>query len=736
MKHFALSFILFLASLLSFAAPARYGEVTLTQPDGTRFTAIFSGDEFMKIKVTETGEAIIQDEDGWWSYAVYDANGNKKSIGCHVGYATSDTNLAACRNIPYDLLAHKANLKRNKAEYNRIQRTPAPVMMKAGAEPTSKNKAGLVILAQFKDATESFRYTRDQFFAMLNQHGYSVNGATGSVKQYFDDQFNGKYEFSFDVPDVIVTLSQNRAYYGGNDEDGSDVRPQYMIVEACQLADQYVDFSKYDEDGDGEVDNVFVFFAGLDEASGASEDHIWSHSWYIKDGAKIDLTLDGVVINRYACSSELSGGNYKDAVMTSIGTFCHEYSHTLGLMDLYDTDYDQGGFAAATWRKTSLMDGGNYNNNSNTPPYYNAFERAMLGISEPIEITEAGTYELPPINEGVYYQINTTTENEIFLIEYRGGKGWDAHLGGSGVLIYHVDLSTKPSGVSYRYGRDVPAYYRWYSNELNALADHQCVDIIEADQRQDQFTSYTNATYKQLSQSLTGLFFPYQQTNYLTPNTKPGLACWGDTEVKYAITGIKVENGKASFNVVGFSADAMPVPANIEIESFQDCAILSFGSTFEFSGEAEITYGESGKETTTVVVPSYETGRWAAELTGLKPSTSYSVQIAFKLEEFQGDFATKTFMTKKQKSTGLPYIYFATTERNEDGSFATGTRTPLKVYNAVGAKKITWTLDGKTINTSPDGYYYINASGTLKAHITWEDESEEVIIKKIRVSDK
>lgn len=736
MKHFALSLILFFVSLVLFAAPARYGKVTLTQPDGTRFTAILSGDEFMKIKVTETGEAIIQDEDGWWSYAVYNEKGHKISTGCHVGYASSDTNLAACRNIPYDLLAHKANLKRNEAEYNRIQRTPAPVMMKANAEATQKNKAGLVILAQFKDASESFRYTRDQFVSMLTQPGYSVNGATGSAKQYFDDQFNGMYDFSFDVPNVIVTLSQNRAYYGANDESGGDVLPQYMVVEACQLADQYVDFAKYDQDGDGEVDNVFVFFAGLDEASGGPDDHIWSHAWYIKDGAKIDLVLDGVVINRYACSSELLGNDYRTAVMTSIGTFCHEYSHTLGLMDLYDTDYDQGGYAAATWRYTSLMDGGNYNNNSNTPPYFNALERETMNISAPIEITKAGSYELPPINEGVYYRINTTTDDEYFLIEYRDGKGWDAHMGGSGVMIYHIDLSTQLSGVSYRYGRDVPAYYRWYSNELNALASHQCVDIIEADQREDQFKSYTNSTYQQLQRSLSGIFFPYQKTNYLTPNSKPGLTCWGDTEVKYAITGIKVENGKATFNVVGFSADAMPVPANVEIESFQDCAILSFGSTFEFSGDAEITYGESGKDPKVITVPSYEAGRWAAELTGLTPSTSYSVQIAFKLEEFQGDFTNKTFMTKKQKSTGLPYIYLATTERNEDGSFATGTKTPLKVYNAVGAKKITWTLDGKEITTSPDGYYYINASGTLKACITWEDESEEVIIKKVRVSDK
>lgn len=736
MKHFALSLILFFVSLVLFAAPARYGKVTLTQPDGTAFTAILSGDEFMKIKTTETGEAIIQDADGWWSYAVYDEKGHKKSTGCHVGDKISGTDLASSRNIPYSLLAHKAFLKRKEVEFNRTQGVPVPMMKNAAETPVQKNKAGLVILAQFKDATESFRCTREQFVSMLTQQGYSENGATGSAKQYFDDQFNGMYDFSFDVPDVIVTLSQNRAYYGANGNDGNDVRPQYMVVEACTLADPYVDFAKYDQDGDGEVDNVFVFFAGLDEASGAPDDHIWSHAWYIKDGAQINLTLDGVVINRYACSSELLGSDYRTAVMASIGTFCHEYTHTLGLPDFYDTDYDQGGFSASLWRFTSLMDGGNYNNNSNTPPYFNAVEREIMNISAPIEITKAGTYELPPINEGVYYKINTTTEEEYFLIEYRDAKGWDAYTGGSGVVIYHVDKSKSSSGVSYLYGREVPAYYRWYSNEVNALASRQCADLIEADVREDQFSSYTNSSYQQLQRSLSGIFFPYQKTNYLTPNTTPGLKCWGDTEVKYAITGIKVENGKASFNVVGFSADSMPVPANVEIESFQDCAILSFGSTFEFSGNAEITYGETGKETKTIVVPSYETGRWAAELTGLTPLTSYTVQIAFRLDEFQGDFSTKNFMTKKQKSTGLPYIYLATTARNEDGSFATGTKTPLKVYNAVGAKKISWTLDGKEIKTSPDGYYYINTSGTLQACITWEDESEEIIIKKIRVSDK
>jgi hypothetical protein len=222
----------------------------------------------------------------------------------------------------------------------------------------------------------------------------------------------------------------------------------------------------------------------------------------------------------------------------------------------------------------------------------------------------------------------------------------------------------------------------------------------------------------------------------VNPDSKPGLKCWGKSTIDFAITGIKIENGKATFNVVGYDAEALPVASNIEIETFQDCAILTFDSSYEFDGIAEVSYAVSGEDSKTINVQSYELGHWAVELKGLKPSTSYSAQIAFKQGEYQGDFATKTFMTKKQKSTGLPYIYLASTERNEDGSFPTGTKTPLKVYNAVGAKSIVWSFNGVEIKPDGDCYYRFSSSGTLKAYITWEDESEEVIIKKVRVSDK
>ena len=703
----------------------------MTQPDGSRFYAYISGDEFMKIKTTEDGEAIVQDADGWWSYAKYDVDGNKISSGCHVGDKSQGSVIAESRNIPYDILSRRASLKRGQADFFRVQHSGRQHSLKASSN--QKNKAGLVILAQFAGEDEKFRYTKEDFVALLTQKGYSVKGSTGSAKEYFDDQFNGMYEFSFDVTD-IVTVSKSRSYYGGNTSTGDDSNPHKMVIEACKLADASVDFKKYDQDGDNVVDNVFVFFAGLDEAAGATEDHIWSHSWYIYSGARENLILDGVRIDRYACSSELSGNVYVNPPMTKIGTFCHEYSHTLGLPDFYDTDYNQGGYAAGLWRNTSLMDGGNYNNSSATPPYFNAIEREILGLADPVVITEASDFELPPINQGTYYRINTSTEDEYFLIEYRDGKGWDKYIGGQGVMIYHVDKSKNLSGHSYLYNQDIPAYYRWASQvEINSLASHQCADIIEADKRKDTFSTYSDNNYQSLQNSLQGLFFPFGNVNYLTSLTNPGLKGWGDTKVGYAITDIAVKDGKASFSVVPFSGEALPTAVKISKEIYQDCAIVRFNSSVPFVGDAKIVYNAAGKPATTVMLPSYKQGAWALELTKLDPMTSYTVQITFVQDGVFGETVKTTFMTKKQEDSVMPYIYFGDASRNADGSFNKGTIIPLRVYNASGAEKIRWTFNGSEAKRDEDLYYRLTNSGTLKAYITWEDGSEEVIIKNLKV---
>lgn len=731
MKRVILLVFLICSTLALFASPVRNGRVLLTQPDGSSFYALISGDEFLKIKTTEAGEAIIQGEDGWWCYAKYDVDGNKFSSGCHVGDRSQESAAAQSRNIPYHTLTRRALEKRRSAELFHIQHDGRQRSMKAQSD--QKNKAGLIILAQFSGTNEKFTYRKEDFVKMLTQKGYSVNGATGSAKEYFDDQFNGMYDFSFDVTD-IVTVSKSRSYYGSNTSSGDDAYPHKMVIEACKLVDGSIDFKKYDQDGDQVVDNVFVFFAGLDEAAGASDDHIWSHAWYIYGGARENLFLDGVRIDRYACTSELDGNSYANPPMAGIGTFCHEYTHTLGLPDFYDADYDQGGYAASLWLSTSLMDGGNANNDGNTPPYLNSIEREILGLSEPIVIDKAGDYELPPINQGIYYRINTSTEDEYFLIEYRDKKGWDKYIGGQGVLIYHVDKSKNDAGYSYLYEKNISAYDRWSSQvEINALSSHQCADLIEADKRKDSFTSYDDNTYWNLMRSLQGVFFPYGNVNYLTPLTTPGLKGWGATAVDYAITNIAIADGKATFSAIGFSDDAIPTPTKISKEIYQDCVILRFNSDLPFVGNARVVYNASGQKAETVIVPSYKEGSWVVELDRLKPMTSYTVQITFVQDGVSGETVETTFMTKKQEDGVMPYIYFGGASRNDDGSFQRGTIIPLRVYNSSDAVSVKWSFDGSTVKRDDDLHYRLIKSGVLKAYITWEDGSEEVIIKNIKV---
>ena len=382
------------------------------------------------------------------------------------------------------------------------------------------------------------------------------------------------------------------------------------------------------------------------------------------------------------------------------------------------------------------MDGGNYNNDGNTPPYFNAMEREILGLSQPVVIDSPGTYELPPINQGKYYRINTSTEDEYFLIEYRDNSNWDRYIGGSGILVYHVDKSRNSSGYSYLYDKTVTAYERWDSQvDINTLAEHQCADLIEADGRPDTFSNYTNKDYIDLQRSLKGLFFPSSKGNSLTPVSLPGLGCWENSSVALAVTDINISDGKASFNVVTFSLDNMPTPVNVQKDVFQDGAIISFESSFEFSGEAKVEYGPSGGSMRSVLVNSYQPGKWAIELKGLSSTTSYSLQISFVSQGVAGLSAKSPFMTKKQSTSELPYIHMDSEGRNEDGTFKKGAKLPLKVYNTKGVEEIIWKFNGQTITSGPDLYYRLESSGTMEAHLLRNDGSEDVIIREIRVYD-
>ena len=718
-RHIIATFVLFLSGISAFAGPAGRSPVYLRQPDGTVFQAMIKGDEFTRIKTTAAGHSIIQDSDGWWCYAVYGADGSKTSSGCKVGQDTPSDILSASTAIPYEVLSQKASERRRtdaasagEPVFKRMKKS-GKVSTKAGSEPLTKH--ALVILAEFKDVR--FQYTRDDFIGLLTEEGYSVNGATGSAKEYFDDQFNGLMEFDFHVSD-IVTLQKNRAHYGGNDSSGDDQKPAEMIADACMLADEEIDFSMFDDDGDGEADNVFVFFAGHDEAEGGAEECIWSHSWNIYRGAGIRLDLDGIMIDRYACTSELSlafdssGKAYE--YLTGIGTFCHEYSHTLGLPDFYDTDYEEsGGVSAGLWSRTSLMDGGNYNNLGNTPPNYNAIERMIAGINEPETITRSGTYSLGMIQEtNRSYIAAGSSEDEFYLLECRAVKGWDANIGGSGLLVYRLDLSDG-------------GFETWTRlNEVNIDPTHQLADLMEADGRQDGFG--TTDEYRSYIGNIAGIFFPHGSSEFSLEGLGFSLAAIKRNDQWTAVT----------FNFLGSDDPLMPPSvADITKDVFADAAIINFESSYIHEGPATVSWGRSGKDKETVEVMPYSPGKYSVTLENLESSgKTYDIDIMFISDGMEGETSSISIMTKRMPATDWPYIYLGNTARNSDGSFKKGTRFPLRVYGAEGAAEILWEFNGRAVTTGGNGYYVINESGSLQATIYREDGGTDKVLKEITIS--
>lgn len=734
----------FIFSLTAHSAPARKGLIYLNQPDGTSFSAYISGDEFMKVTTTAQGHAVIQDSEGWWCYAGYDNEGRKHNTGWKVGTSAPEVIMSESLRIPYGALHTNAAMKRNSLNLKEEQPILARIIKQNNVSTKAGSgivKHGLIILAQFKDVR--FSYSREDFVDMLTQEGYNLNGATGSAKEYFDAQLGGSFDFSFDVSD-IVTLPETMAFYGGNGTDGSDKNPAQMIVDACRLADKDIDFSVYDDDNDNMVDNVFVFFAGGDEAEGAGDDCIWSHAWYIYSGAGKNLTLDGRKIDRYACTSELTrryseNGKYRE-ILAGIGTFCHEYFHTFGIPDMYDTDYEEsGGTAAGLWAWTSLMDAGNQNNYGNTPPNLNAIEREFLGVSEPVMIDRDGGFSLTPIHTGGrYFRLDTDTKDEYYLIECRAEEGWDRYIGGKGMLVYHIDRADRNAGYSDGYDRDVTALHRWmYANEVNCRPDHQCADLVEADSRQDSFSSGTDGFAAAL-QNIRGIFFPSGDATSIKAEGKPGFAFWSGNVGEVSITNIRETGNGVSFNVIGFSDTVLPPTATgIMTEAFMDAAIIRFESDRPFDGEAVVAWGRTGNATDTLRVSPYESGKYSVTLERLQPDNkTYTAEIFFEVAGITSEAVPASFMTKKTPVVQWPFIYMNGVEKNSDGTLPAGSKLPLRVYNATDAAEIRWTFDGKAIKAGGDGYYTADRSGELKAHIIMEDGSEETIMKEIIIGEE
>jgi hypothetical protein len=147
-------------------------------------------------------------------------------------------------------------------------------------------------------------------------------------------------------------------------------------------------------------------------------------------------TDDGVNVGLYSVEPE----EHESGALISIGVFCHEFGHVLGLPDLYDYDYDAAGvglwclMAAGSW-------GGDYHS-PETPVHASAFCKYLLGWTQPqtITIDTAGiTVAAAETNSQSYRFVESGPE--YFLIENRQKTGFDLNLPGAGLLVWHIDES-------------------------------------------------------------------------------------------------------------------------------------------------------------------------------------------------------------------------------------------------------------------------------------------------------
>jgi immune inhibitor A len=427
--------LLLLATRL-WAVPAAPDWQTV-ETDAGSFRLKVMGDEFCNWLIDEQSASLLLDRDGRLCYAEVD----------HTGQL-----LASSRIYDPTLAAPEWSIGA-RPDSHWIARNIDPLRQEAH-QPATRNERVegqwdvLLIMIQFPDLNNV--YQTDAFEAMMNEPGYD---GTGSFNDYFSDMSYGRYSTEASVTGWY-TAENEHDYYGYN--QGYQVARQ-LVREAVLAADADVDFSQFDNSGDGRVDALMIVHTGHGAEEG-DQTNIWSHRWSLGNQA---LELDGVEINDYTMQPELQSGS-----QAAIGVYVHEFGHNLGLPDLYDTDYSSSGLGSWCLMSGGSWGGGGSGATAAVPSTMSAWCRDQLGWSTLIEPGVEGLSEYGLVAthlSDTIVRIPIEGSNQYFLAENRNRQAWDQHQPVGGLFVYHIDESV------------------WGNTE----DDHYLVDLEQADGLRD-----------------------------------------------------------------------------------------------------------------------------------------------------------------------------------------------------------------------------------------------------------
>ena len=495
MKRILISAVLSLCAAMTFAIPAKKSWKVVSQSDGTTIKVSQAGDEHLHYYITEDNVPIYKAADNRYCYLTIESGKlHNSGVLAHESAARSAKELQVMNTI-HDLapIARQMAAKKRSAAKRCVR--PDRLPSKDDISVFKGSKKALVILAAFSD--KSFSKGDDaivKFYdEVLNQEGYSQNGAAGSVHDYFKDMSRGEFDLTFDIVGP-VKVSKSATYYGGPSPimGGTDHIGEF-ITEAIKKADEKcdIDWKKYDWDDDGEVEQVFVLYAGYGQATGGPTGTIWPNAWTLDEALQNSdgnggFSIDGVFINQYACSNEL----YLDSgtVPMGLGVFCHEFSHCMGLPDMYDTNYG----STPTMGDWDLLAGGSYNGPQGIgwcPAGWTSYERAYAGWLELTELKAGdiikGMTSLEEADGKAYVIYNDNHKDEYYLLENHKGMGWDKYTPENGLLIIHVDYDKDlfDNNIVNSKGEFTPAegYDRYFTNDHPRMAPFSRVRSIQND---------------------------------------------------------------------------------------------------------------------------------------------------------------------------------------------------------------------------------------------------------------
>ena len=490
------------------ASPVYPYPVKVKTPRGETYITL-QGDEKNKYAFSEDGYTIVAKGEKWFYV----------NIGQDQKPEISDYELEEKALRSNELKAFLAVVPKHIVPKSN---TPKEVSVTRRAHQETPKVTGhrklLVVLMAFTDTP--FKKSQADFDDLFNQRQYNVDGAAGSVYDYYKYVSYGQLELECDVIGPF-TASHNMAYYGGNrGMGGEDQNPYALFSEALTYASKQVDLKEYDGNNDGYIDNFHIIYAGYGEEAGAVSDAIWAHESTFKP-----LSIDGMMIDRYSCAPELRSNRGNG--ISRIGPHCHEIGHALGAMDYYDTNYDEGGKYPGTGQ-WDVMASGSWNNDGITPANFNSYVKSYnFGWTEVVTLEKDSAIHInPSTTNNVVYRILTPVNNDIFLLENRRKESFDSDNPGEGLLILHVgpNLENK-SG----------------TNSINASFPQNCYYVCAS--ASDARPTSTPSSYGNVNSA--GCPFPGSSDKHsFTPTTTPAALCVNGLNANFGILNIQETEGK------------------------------------------------------------------------------------------------------------------------------------------------------------------------------------------------